>query len=700
MRSAGLDHPGGRWQVADAARLRTLLCANPGGEGKAPTAATMAIVAKLRAVAKLESEKKLASSTAAGPRPSVTDAMAERLARNAPLEEAHADGYIETIAAFLDKAHKTAAALDRDGRPALPPRLAAKVTQTVDEASLTPDQLRVLQLASQGYSLFVGGRAGTGKTVMLQALFSALSEKRRLRVGLTAMTGVAGVHVGGVTFHRGVGVPLSGGAKWDTKALRALDVLVVDEVSLLSRQLLEALDGHARAARRSQEPFGGLQVILCGDFMQLSPDSGSAEPCFRSDLLQHFVHVELVTPLRHRFDDSTFATLSALRVGRVPDELMERVVPDAGHLPEHLDDAIRIFPRRKDALDHNRRRLEALSTSPVTYAPQHGEVYAAGRFTDACVATFPPGTPGASVKMSALQPALHEALASQAKGPLDPSAVVAFTGKNSYAGERRVVMRVRHESDLRDSIDEGPWRQIAEDVAKRLGGSCTFQEGSTASLMPLVVASQLSEGADPTAIDPVTVKPGCRVMVNRNLSATVVNGTCGTVVDFAKPNFDLFPDPWAARAMVARMTDRQKELPLPILEVAGGRRIQIPPSATQIGGTAATHYFAQDVFTMPLQLGYAFTVHKVQGLTLNEDVVLDCTGMFNCPHLIYVACSRVRSLTQLSVVGLQPKHVAVHNDSLDFVSRLHGADRDVPIPDAAIIAAWARAAPASNSESL
>jgi ATP-dependent DNA helicase PIF1 len=663
----------GRWMVSDKPQLVRLLTSDD-DESTARNATQRALVSRLRKLAQ-------PPPSLNGPRPSVQQVLEQRT--STALEQADGDRAVEVIQRFLDQGHAEA---QMDARPVLPTRLIATVTQQIPDDQLSVDQRRIMDLACEGHLLFIGGRAGTGKTVLLRALYQRLAAKD-LRVGLTAMTGVAAVHLGGCTFHHGMGVPVKG-FKWDTKAVRALDVLVVDEVSMLSAGLLDALDQHARAARKSSAPFGGLQVILCGDFLQLTPDTETAQPCFDSPLMAHFLRAELVTPLRHRFDDTTFNILSALRIGRLPDELAQHVVPTAGHLPEHLDDAIRIFPKRQAAVDHNEACLSKVQGKETVFVPQPGDLYANGHFTTACCATFPVGTAGAKVSASDLHAAL---VAAASKGsPLDPNAAIAMLGNSSFTAERRYMLRLRHPSDLSQIMDETAWQAAATALVEGYGGTCTFEEGACKKLIPLTLVSQLSEAASAQSTQALRLKVGCRVMINRNLSSTVVNGSRGTIVEIAPPNYDLFPDPWAARAILARMPDKMRFAELPVIELEDKTKIQLPPIPFQIGGTAATFYYAQDMFLVPLQLGYAFTVHKVQGLTLESDVVVDCTDMFRCPHLIYVACSRVKSLAQLTIVGLKKQHVSVNERCLEFVSSLARADSPITPASTVATAEWAR----------
>jgi hypothetical protein len=131
-------------------------------------------------------------------------------------------------------------------------------------------------------NIFLTGKAGTGKTTFLHNL----KKRSHKRMIVTAPTGVAAINAGGVTLHSFFQLPFGpcvpGGNPYDrpgqyrfsrekTNVIRSLDLLVIDEISMVRADLLDGVDGVLRRCRRSERPFGGVQLLMIGDLRQLSP---------------------------------------------------------------------------------------------------------------------------------------------------------------------------------------------------------------------------------------------------------------------------------------------------------------------------------------------------------------------------------------------------------------------------------------------
>ena len=130
-----------------------------------------------------------------------------------------------------------------------------------------------------GKSVFLTGKAGTGKTTFLKKVV----EQSKKRVVVVAPTGIAATNAGGVTIHSFFQLPLHPfipGMKIESKfafskekrsIIKTIDILIIDEISMVRCDLLEAIDSVLRRFRNKYKPFGGVQLLMIGDLQQLSP---------------------------------------------------------------------------------------------------------------------------------------------------------------------------------------------------------------------------------------------------------------------------------------------------------------------------------------------------------------------------------------------------------------------------------------------
>ncbi|MGV8858385.1 ATP-dependent DNA helicase [Rhodoglobus sp.] len=152
----------------------------------------------------------------------------------------------------------------------------------MSKITLSPEQAAVFAaIETTSENLFVTGRAGTGKSTLL----NHLSENTSKQIVICAPTGVAALNVGGQTIHSLFRLPIGVIADHELeqnpqlrKLLNTIETLVIDEVSMVNADLLDAIDRSLRQARqRKNEPFGGVQVVLFGDPYQLAPVPGDPD---------------------------------------------------------------------------------------------------------------------------------------------------------------------------------------------------------------------------------------------------------------------------------------------------------------------------------------------------------------------------------------------------------------------------------------
>ena len=156
--------------------------------------------------------------------------------------------------------------------------------------SLNQEQREAFDAVASGESIFITGPGGTGKSYLIQAIYSLMPERTGKHVNVTAMTGCAALLLGryAKTLHSWSGIGLGRGStaqlalqiRRSGRSLRrwlATDILVIDEVSMMTSDLLDKLDEVAKIVRRDTRPMGGLQIVFVGDFYQLPPVVKSEE---------------------------------------------------------------------------------------------------------------------------------------------------------------------------------------------------------------------------------------------------------------------------------------------------------------------------------------------------------------------------------------------------------------------------------------
>lgn len=186
-------------------------------------------------------------------------------------------------------------------------------------------QAVALDVLKSGRNAFVTGPPGAGKSYLLRQFITAARRERT--VAVTASTGIAGTHISGMTLHSWAGLGIRdqyskkdiadiADKAWIKARIRSADVLIIDEVSMLNVNTFEAANAVCRKIRRQPEPFGGMQVVLCGDFFQLPPvnKDGVIEFIYGSPTWRELNPAVLYLSEQFRqTDDSLLGLLDAIR---------------------------------------------------------------------------------------------------------------------------------------------------------------------------------------------------------------------------------------------------------------------------------------------------------------------------------------------------------------------------------------------------
>ena len=239
-------------------------------------------------------------------------------------------------------------------------------------------------------NIFVTGRAGTGKSTLLNFLIENTNKK----TAVCAPTGVAALNVGGATIHSLFGFPFGilgeqnlshHMGKRTREVLGAIDMLVIDEVSMVNADLMDGMSKAMGIARgRRKEPFGGAQVVMFGDPYQLAPVPGNPTEraymgenyqsnwffdahVWRDDSLERYELSEIFRQNDEHFKD----ILNAIRVGNATQEMLDHLNA-AGNRFAQSDDVIRLATVNETVNSVNSTRLSRLTTKPKQFAAVFG----------------------------------------------------------------------------------------------------------------------------------------------------------------------------------------------------------------------------------------------------------------------------------------------------------------------------------------
>ncbi len=420
-------------------------------------------------------------------------------------------------------------------------------------------QEEALTILKTGANVFLTGEPGAGKSHTVNSYTRWLRE-RGVEPAITASTGIAATHIGGMTIHSWAGIGIKRSlSQYDldriastehvVKRIRKTKILIIDEVSMLSPDTLSMVDAVCREILQSTKAFGGLQIIFVGDFFQLPPivkreERHSADE-MNQDIFGDEGGAEEARP-RFAYDSGAWA----------------RANPIVCYLTEQHRQDDKVF---LDILSAIRRN---------TFGEDH-------------------------------LPHIEARKLAQSKAPV--SAPKLFS----------------HNADV-DRINDETLSKI-EGTPK---GFVMKAQGS-----PNLVASLKKSCLSPEAL---FLKVGASVMFTKNNpKAGYVNGTLGTVMSFNQYSGQ------------------------PTIRTRVGHVIEVEPAEWMIEENGKVK---ARITQLPLRLAWAITVHKSQGMSLDE-AVMDLSDVFEYGQG-YVALSRVRRLDGLYLLGWNKRTFEVHPEVL------------------------------------
>lgn len=258
-------------------------------------------------------------------------------------------------------------------------------TTTTPEIKLSAKQQLAVDLVMGGHNVFITGPGGTGKSKTIEEIVDRLQDSQKI-YELTATTGKAAITVGGMTLHSFASIGLG---REDLHAIlrkieknpkhgawtswEDLDVLIIDEVSMLLPDYFEKLDAVARTIRRVNKPFGGVQMVFVGDFFQLPPvhkTKPKVEFVFEHKLWNETVEYTIQLDFIFRQSDQSFSQLlNRIRFG-VPTRRDIGILQSRVHAKLDCSDGIfpaRLYSRKSKVEEFNEKMLAQISVPSHAY---------------------------------------------------------------------------------------------------------------------------------------------------------------------------------------------------------------------------------------------------------------------------------------------------------------------------------------------
>lgn len=243
------------------------------------------------------------------------------------------------------------------------------------------DQLTAFNLMTSGKNVFLTGMAGTGKSYLLNKFISHC-ESNNIGIGITASTGIAATHIGGTTIHSWAGLGVHTEKSLSPEVLESIakspfiknsisstSILIIDEISMLHAYQLDGIDQICKSVKHNSKPFGGIQIILTGDFLQIPPVSRSNNIKYAFDArVWEEANLEIcyLQDIYRQVDSTFIQILNEIRQGICNPKSFSTL---EGCLNKKLliDNPTELYPLNKDVDYINTQKLNSLPGAEKKY---------------------------------------------------------------------------------------------------------------------------------------------------------------------------------------------------------------------------------------------------------------------------------------------------------------------------------------------
>lgn len=241
-------------------------------------------------------------------------------------------------------------------------------------------QERALDILKTGANVFLTGEPGAGKTYVINK-YVAWLQAAGLNVAVTASTGIAATHIGGMTIHSwsGVGIKdfltpfdleLISTRERIVKRAKAAHVLVIDEISMLDGKVLDMVDQVLRTVRQKEEPFGGLQIVCIGDFFQLPPVTRQGDMMRYAFECNAWLNMKplicYITEQYRQEDETLLGLLGSIRRNEIEDEHYT-LLEEQKEIANDQIEPTRLYTHNADVDAVNNQKLAELPGSAKRY---------------------------------------------------------------------------------------------------------------------------------------------------------------------------------------------------------------------------------------------------------------------------------------------------------------------------------------------